>query len=237
MFGYTSFLAPWGLGAHIKQLCAVRTWATSTSWQAVTQSQQKRKVKAEYGHTVTPTLRFQPRALHSDSTSPTHKHAVTPSSRLNAMQYEDKMVAIWGRGRLELSRIDRRAYVSDLVLLLACHRCAGPDAEAARCQAEEGVNSTEVPVNYLDVGFLWDLLTCVQTDSRRSWLVSMKKCLCWVCDVTSPAWCLCKLHGWKRREWHMTAMRNLLLTEFLWLCFSNWKESLIFKSVNLFQFE
>lgn len=46
------FLVVWGLGAGIKQLCALWTWATSASWQAVTQSQQRctHATHGAYGH-------------------------------------------------------------------------------------------------------------------------------------------------------------------------------------------
>lgn len=43
-----------GLGADIKQLCALWTWATSASWQTVMQSQQRctHAIHAAYGHIV-----------------------------------------------------------------------------------------------------------------------------------------------------------------------------------------
>lgn len=48
------FLVVWGLGADIKQLCALWTWATSASWQTVMQSQQRctHAIHAAYAHIV-----------------------------------------------------------------------------------------------------------------------------------------------------------------------------------------
>ncbi|MEQ2184704.1 hypothetical protein GOODEAATRI_010829 [Goodea atripinnis] len=98
------------------------------------------------------------------------------------------MVVIRGRGRLMLPSSPPSPdcprltfYVSDLVLLLAWQRCAGPDAESATCQGEEAMNPSEVSVNYLDIVFFKDLLIMQRqqlcSDSRSSSLVSLKKVL------------------------------------------------------------